>query len=419
MTRLQRALLAASGLLALLGAAAVGARVSELERGELEHLSEARSLEALAGASGSTRVSARLTQLSLRTGDVATFEVCARDPLSPERFREAFELVVWRLPEAGKAAAPELMLRVPLDDAHLATARRSRERACLVLGGGVIEQAGRYALDAVWPNGQPAPSVTRVPLQARVLVRAPLQALDRLRVLAIAVAALLLVLALAIGPRTASTQDAQTPRAGRALGGAALGLLVLYLASQVETPGSALTLAKGVALALLQIGGALVLARWLLGPEPLDALAGRPPAARIKWSLLSAVCAAGLVLAARVSLALVPATGEAPIQTFVSWPSGLLSFAALGVILPVGEEIFFRGYLYRAALVLGRPPAFLLTTASFVLLHAPQSWGNWGGLLAIAITGVVLTALRAGSGSLLAPLLAHLLYNFVLSFGSF
>jgi membrane protease YdiL (CAAX protease family) len=261
--------------------------------------------------------------------------------------------------------------------------------------------------------------VTRVPLQARVLVRAPLQALDRLLVLAIAVAALLLVLALAIATRTTSTESALVPRASLPLGGAALGLLLLFLASQVETPGSALTLAKGLALALLQVGSALLLARWLLGRELRDVLASHPPAARSKWAFFAVICAAGLVLAARASLALVPATGEAPIQAFVSWPSGMLSFAALGVILPVGEEVFFRGYLYRAALVLGRLAAFGVTSVAFVLLHAPQSWGNWGGLLAIAVTGVALTALRAASGSLLVPLLTHLLYNFVLSFGSF
>jgi membrane protease YdiL (CAAX protease family) len=85
----------------------------------------------------------------------------------------------------------------------------------------------------------------------------------------------------------------------------------------------------------------------------------------------------------------------------------------------VGEELFFRGYLYRAALAFGGTSAFALTAVSFIAMHAPQSWGNWGGLLAISVTGLVLTLMRAASGSVLVPLLAHLLYNFVLSFGSF
>ena len=55
----------------------------------------------------------------------------------------------------------------------------------------------------------------------------------------------------------------------------------------------------------------------------------------------------------------------------------------------------------------------------FVALHAQQSWGNWGGLVSIAAAGVVLTALRIVSGSVLVPALAHVLYNFALSMRAF
>jgi membrane protease YdiL (CAAX protease family) len=89
------------------------------------------------------------------------------------------------------------------------------------------------------------------------------------------------------------------------------------------------------------------------------------------------------------------------------------------VLLPVAEEVFFRGYLYRAALRLGAAAAFVITVVLFVALHAQQSWGNWGGLVAIALTGTALTGLRALSGSVLVPALAHLLYNFALSVASF
>jgi hypothetical protein len=124
---------------------------------------------------------------------------------------------------------------------------------------------------------------------------------------------------------------------------------------------------------------------------------------------------------ARLALRLVPATGEAPIQTFVSWPSGMLCFAALGVLLPVGEELLFRGLLYRALLGWTARPglAALLCWLPFVALHAQQSWGNWGGLVSIATAGAVLTALRVASGSVLVPALAHVLYNFALSAGAF
>jgi membrane protease YdiL (CAAX protease family) len=124
---------------------------------------------------------------------------------------------------------------------------------------------------------------------------------------------------------------------------------------------------------------------------------------------------------AKLALLFVPATSEAPIQTFVAWPSGMLCFAALGLLLPIGEELFFRGLLYHALILVGRKPlgAGAVSWGLFVLLHAQQSWGNWGGLVSIAAAGVVLTGLRIASGSVLVPALAHVLYNFALSAGAF
>jgi membrane protease YdiL (CAAX protease family) len=121
------------------------------------------------------------------------------------------------------------------------------------------------------------------------------------------------------------------------------------------------------------------------------------------------------VASARLSAALLPTTGEAPIQTFISWPSGMLGFALIGVMLPVAEEVFFRGYVYGVALRLGRPAAFAITVLCFAALHAQQSWGNWGGLFAIFLTGCVLTGLRALTGSTLLGALSHLGYNLTLS----
>jgi membrane protease YdiL (CAAX protease family) len=133
---------------------------------------------------------------------------------------------------------------------------------------------------------------------------------------------------------------------------------------------------------------------------------------------LSVLLAGALVLVARSALTFIPSTSEAPIQTFVAWPSGLLCFAVLGVVVPLGEEVFFRGFLYRVLLAYGRFAAFTITLVSFVGLHLQQVWGNWGGLAALVATGTVLTALRAISGSTLLPAVTHLIYNFVLSWSS-
>jgi membrane protease YdiL (CAAX protease family) len=126
-----------------------------------------------------------------------------------------------------------------------------------------------------------------------------------------------------------------------------------------------------------------------------------------------------LAFCARVALRVTPSTGEAPLESFISWPSGMLAFATIGVIAPLAEELFFRGYLFRVVLPLGRIAACAITLALFVALHLAQSWGNWGGVLAVALTGTVLTWLRAASGSLLPSALAHVLYNAALSLSAF
>jgi membrane protease YdiL (CAAX protease family) len=196
-------------------------------------------------------------------------------------------------------------------------------------------------------------------------------------------------------------------------------LLVLFGATQLPSLGALATLWKGVGLSALQAAVAIAFARWFWPGDARAALGLHGPGRRALWFGAALLAAALLVLSARLSLRLVPATSEAPIQTFVRSPSGMVCFAALGVLLPIGEELFFRGYLYRAALAFGRGAAFFVSWLAFALLHAQQSWGNWGGLVSIAVAGAVLTALRALSGSSLVPALAHLLYNFALALASF
>jgi membrane protease YdiL (CAAX protease family) len=418
--------LSACAVVVVAGLSLSGLRVLQLERSELEYEPAPRTLFQLASAPGSTRVSARIAEVELRAGDDAVFELCSPDPLDAARFRDAFEIAVFRQPVL------ELMARVHLDAATLDRVRRGAAGACLRLGGGRIEHTGKYTLDAVWPERAPAAEVMQVPLRARVLARPALQPRDRVYVIAIG-AAILLALGLALASRARSDADGDpaaarddsadalvVPQRGAAralLALLAIGLLVAT--TELPSAGSTLTFAKGLALVLIQVSTAWLFARSLAARAPRATLALLPPARPMMWGGAALLAAVLLYFSAELALRLTPSTGEAPIQTFVSWPSGMLCFAALGVLLPAGEEVFFRGYLYRAALAFGRGAAFVLTLLLFVALHAEQSWGNWGGLLAIAITGAVLTALRAASGSALIPAIAHVLYNFALSMASF
>jgi uncharacterized protein len=396
-----------------IGVAGSTARVQMHERSELEHESEPRTLAALADAAGSTRVSARLSTVELQAGEHALFELCARDRLDPARWLQAFELAVFRLPDMN------LMLRVPLDAAHLETARRNDAGACLRLGGGLIERTGRYSIDAVWPARAPNADVRSVELQVRVLAIQPLARLDRAFVLAAGIGALLLLLALLARQGGPEGDGPVVQTQARSLLFAAAAIAALVLATRIPSAGASQTLVKGIGLVVLQAGAALVLGGMVWPSARRDALALARPERPWLWLASALATAALLVLTAHVALRVVPTTSEAPIQSFVSWPSGMLCFAALGVVLPLGEELFFRGYLYRAALGFGRAAAFAITCALFVALHAEQSWGNWGGLVSVAAAGLALTGLRALSGSVLIPALAHVLYNFTLSMASF
>jgi len=196
----------------------------------------------------------------------------------------------------------------------------------------------------------------------------------------------------------------------------AFALALLYLAMQWPSRGGLNTLYKGCGLLTLQLLVPIAIVTSMRhGPAVRDAL-GLARLTRPLLALLLAVVAVPLlVAAARLSMRIVPSTEVAPIQTFIAWPSGMLSAAYLGVLLPLGEELFFRGYLFSAFLRHGRAFAFSGSVLAFGLMHLEQSWGNWGGLLAIFLTGSVLCGLRLLTGSAYLPAISHVAYNLTLS----
>jgi hypothetical protein len=406
-------------------AAALGiafARVEHLERRELMLESPFASLSDLARTPSSTKVSARLLEVELGKGESVLFELCAQDPLTDPRLENAFELVVFHWPGAG-GGKPEWMLRVPLDREHLALAKRAHGAACLELGGGMIEQSGKHTLEVVFANKQLSDHVKNVPLRGRVLARSPLAQIDRFTLHALVGAVIALLLALFALPR--SELDGLEPEPGELhglqVGPTAAGLAALgLLGSSTYLPlyGSALGFVKGILIFLLQTVAALALAGLWSAPRRTSLGLARPDRTLL-WLAAAPVISVLLAFCARIALRVTPSTGEAPLESFISWPSGMLAFATIGVIAPLAEELFFRGYLFRVALPLGRIAACALTLGLFVALHLAQSWGNWGGVLAVALTGTVLTWLRAASGSLLPPMLAHVLYNAALSLQAF
>jgi len=109
---------------------------------------------------------------------------------------------------------------------------------------------------------------------------------------------------------------------------------------------------------------------------------------------------------------LVPATGEAPIEMLISWPSGALAVGVVAAVAPIVEELFFRGFVYGwVERRLGSGWAFLTSASLFTLAHASQTWGAWGALASVALVGFMASGLRWASGSTLVPMVAHFVYN--------
>ncbi len=101
------------------------------------------------------------------------------------------------------------------------------------------------------------------------------------------------------------------------------------------------------------------------------------------------------------------AVKDAPLSQF------LLVLLAGAILAPIGEEIFFRGFLFTSLLKERGPVvAYAASSLLFAVVHL-----NLPALLPILVLGVGLAIARHVSRSLLAPIVAHSLNNmFALSF---
>jgi len=85
---------------------------------------------------------------------------------------------------------------------------------------------------------------------------------------------------------------------------------------------------------------------------------------------------------------------------------------SLMIVAPVSEEIFFRGFIYPGIQKrLGLGMAVLITTFLFTAVHVPQCMEHPFIIFMIFSGGLLLTLVRAFTGSTLMAVLLHALYN--------
>ena len=102
-----------------------------------------------------------------------------------------------------------------------------------------------------------------------------------------------------------------------------------------------------------------------------------------------------------------------PIEELLKARVSILLFGVLGVLVaPLVEETIFRGFLYPViARRTGVAAGIAITGTLFGLMHAAQLWGGWGQIALLILVGVVLTWVRARTGTVAASYFVHLGYN--------
>lgn len=167
-----------------------------------------------------------------------------------------------------------------------------------------------------------------------------------------------------------------------------------------------LGLAAAVALRVQLAGDAgprsEVAAVWFAAALAVVALATqtRTPASRI------GIGAVGIGVAGAVVLCVPAAIRHAVLNAPASTADGYATWAVFVVVVAVAEEALLRGSLYRAVDErAGVAAAIAITSIAFGLLHAPVY--GWGVVPLDIAVGVWLGTLRAISGTVTAPALAH------------
>jgi membrane protease YdiL (CAAX protease family) len=102
-----------------------------------------------------------------------------------------------------------------------------------------------------------------------------------------------------------------------------------------------------------------------------------------------------------------------PMEEYLKTPSIAILTAIFAVSLgPLMEELFFRGFLYPVlARRWGLFAAIAITSVAFGLIHGAQLAFSPGLVLIVFLVGLVLTIVRAQTGSVGSSLVVHVSYN--------
>lgn len=111
----------------------------------------------------------------------------------------------------------------------------------------------------------------------------------------------------------------------------------------------------------------------------------------------------------QMPLGLVPEEGNNPLLVLedpATWEIVTMIIAA-GILIPIAEEILYRGILYRfAGRYLGLAGAAILSSLVWAVMH-----GTGALILPLSAVGILLVLLYESTGTLWAPIAAHVGFN--------
>ena len=411
----RRVALALAALLLAVGLVWGGAQVAYLASSEVDRREVIDPAGAIADEPAASTAPLEWVRAPLHQGQQAIFEVCTDRGFQDAAWNE-LDFEVWHLGDGAVARAVPQSLWRPL---------ASRGRCMVITRWETVLVPGEYALRS---NALPP-----VPAQGRI---AAWRRHDGAAAIGMSFAgALLLLLGLWMRPPQRAVTNHRSPtRAERFAKGWAsrpaglrvigsIGALFAVMLALSVVGGVLVAYIRALALGAMEMAMAGFCVADVAGDRGSQSCAEEPSSRSARlglshprprwwvWPLMPLVGAA-LWLAGRFLASLIPSTRLSAVETFVSSPSGALALALIAVFVPVAEELYFRGFIYgtleRAH---GAAVAFGASWSLFVLAHLPQQWGAWGPFAALALTGFVLTLVRAITRSTVASALAHLTHN--------
>ena len=247
----------------------------------------------------------------------------------------------------------------------------------------------------------PSPSLSPAPTAVERDEHAPVDLVDVLFIVIIAVGAFVFCGTVAAGIYwfTHRSLHLSQEALSKALSRDALYLVSLQLAAYLLVVGSMALLAWGRHQATLS-----------------RAISWNAPSARLAW----------YGVAGGLALALFSDIGDLflerwipknlPITELFSDRRSAFLLAGFGILVaPLVEELLFRGFLYPAiARLAGATTSIVITAILFTLLHGAQLGYSWAPLLLIFVVGATLTTIRAATRSVALCVLVHMTYNFAL-----